>query len=217
MLEIQISPENVPTTNLALLQRLMSLFARAAAIGVLSTERITSLDPKTIKRVVGALQEQRLAPRASIDIAPLMKIGAADLDTATAKRMEVAVDHLVDALGQSPAPSSEWSTMREVFGDEPLCRLVGVSDSSMRRYASSGRSTPQAVAERLHWLAMVVADLSGAYNNFGIRRWFERPRAQLGGLSPREALGEHWRVDDPGAERVRALAAVLSGAQPLAA
>ena len=146
-----------------------------------------------------------------------MRTDAGDLDPATAKRMEAVVGELLDALGQSPAPSSEWTTMREVLGDESLCRLVGVSDTSLRRYASNGRTTPQAVEERLHWLAMVVADLSGAYNAFGIRRWFERPRPQLGGKSPREVLGDDWHVDSPAAERVRLLAAALSGAQPLAA
>jgi uncharacterized protein (DUF2384 family) len=216
MLDIQLSPENVPTANVPLLQGLMALVARTAAMGFMASERITSLDAKTIARVVGALQEQKLASRTPLDMAPLMRTDAGDLDPATAKRMEAVVGELVSALGQSPAPSSEWATMREVLGDESLCRLVGVSDTSLRRYASNGRSTPQAVAERLHWLAMVVADLSGAYNTFGIRRWFERPRPQLGGKSPREALGGNWNVDSSVAERVRVLAAALSGAQPLA-
>lgn len=217
MLDIQLSPEIVPAANVPLLQGLMALVARTAAMGFMASERITRLDAKTIARVVGALQEQKLAARTPLDMAPLMRTDAGDLDPATAKRMEAVVGELLDALGQSPAPSSEWTTMREVLGDESLCRLVGVSDTSLRRYASNGRSTPQAVAERLHWLAMVVADLSGAYNAFGIRRWFERPRPQLGGKSPREALGDDWHVDSPAAERVRLLAAALSGAQPLAA
>jgi hypothetical protein len=50
-----------------------------------------------------------------------------------------------------------------------------------------------------------------------MRRWFERPRHQLGGLSPRLTLGDAWGVDDDAAQRVRALAAALTGAQPLAA
>ena len=106
--------------------------------------------------------------------------------------------------------------MREIFGDEMLARLVGIAESTLRRYSSASRVTPQPVAERLHWLAMVVADLSGAYNTFGIRRWFERPRTQLGGRSPRQMLGIEWQVDDQGAARVRALAAALSGPQPMA-
>ena len=65
--------------------------------------------------------------------------------------------------------------------------------------------------------AMVVADLAGAYNDFGIRRWFERPRSQLDGKSPRQTLGAAWTPEDAAAARVRALAAVLSGPQPLAA
>jgi hypothetical protein len=217
MLEIQIGSDEAPAANLSLLRELMTLLARTAAMGFMPSERITSLDPASLKRVFAALQEQRLASRAPFDVAPLLKTKAVDLDAPTARRMEAAVAQLVSALEQSPSPSSEWAPMRAVFGDEPLARLVGVSETSLRRYASNGRATPQAIAERLHWIAMVVADLSGGYNDFGIRRWFERPRQQLDGLSPREALGESWSVDDPKAKRVRTLAAALHGAQPLAA
>ena len=63
---------------------------------------------------------------------------------------------------------------------------------------------------------MVVSDLAGAYNRFGIRRWFERPRAQLGGRSPRAELGPDWSPDGDAATRLRTLASALSGAQPLA-
>jgi hypothetical protein len=73
------------------------------------------------------------------------------------------------------------------------------------------------VAERLHWLALVVADLAGAYNDYGMRRWFERPRSQLGGKSPRQLLGRRWNIDSEATARVRALASVLRGANPLAA
>ena len=63
----------------------------------------------------------------------------------------------------------------------------------------------------------MVSDLAGSYNDFGMRRWFERPRTQLGGKSPRALLGSQWTPDSKAARQVRALAAVLSGAQPLAA
>jgi hypothetical protein len=107
--------------------------------------------------------------------------------------------------------------MREVFGDDMLVELLGVGASSLRRYAGGERATPDEVAARLHWLAMVVADLAGAYNDFGIRRWFERPRSQLDGKSPRQTLGSAWTPEDAAAAQVRALAGVLAGAQPLAA
>lgn len=87
----------------------------------------------------------------------------------------------------------------------------------MRRYASAERATPDDVAARLHWLAMLVADLAGAYNDHGIRRWLQRPRTQLQGRSPWQWLGEAWSPDGDAAQQVRALAAVLSGPQALAA
>ena len=63
---------------------------------------------------------------------------------------------------------------------------------------------------------MVVSDLAGAYHAIGMRRWFDRPRAQLAGHSPRAALGAEWDPDGEAATHVRALAASLSGAQALA-
>ncbi len=57
-----------------------------------------------------------------------------------------------------------------------------------------------------------LSGLAGAYNGFGIRRWFERPRAQLDGRSPREVLDIDWDPVDPDAARVRVLAAVLASA-----
>lgn len=186
-------------------------------MGVLSDQRVTKLDGATLRRLVNELQGWNLLRSATVDLAPLFRGNAADLDPQTARHMEAEVGKLVDVLDESPSPATEWATMREIFGDEALAKLVGVAEASLRRYASGTRETPQLIAERLHWLAMVVADLSGAYNAFGIRRWFERPRSQLGGRSPRESLGADWKVDDEAAARVRALAAALSGAQPLAA
>ena len=63
----------------------------------------------------------------------------------------------------------------------------------------------------------VVGDLAGSYNAFGIRRWFERPRQQLAGRSPRAELGADWSVDDATAAQVKSLAQALVGANPLAA
>jgi len=91
-------------------------------------------------------------------------------------------------------------------------RFLDISKPSLQRYASGERTTPQDVAERLHALALIVSDLAGTYNEFGIRRWFERPRAQLGERSPAAMLKRGWTPDEESARRVRALAASLSGA-----
>jgi hypothetical protein len=217
MIQIQIHPDSVPSANRRLHERLLTLLARASAMGVLAGATITQIDSQALQRVLTALHKQGLIGAAPVALAPLLKKGPALLDAATAERMADSVEQLVAVLDESPAPASEWAPMRAVFGDEVLGDLLGIAPASLRRYAGAERATPQATAERLHWLAMVVSDLAGSYNDFGMRRWFERPRTQLGGKSPRALLGARWTPDAKAAQQVRALAAVLSGAQVLAA
>ncbi len=217
VVRVQIHPESAPLVNRRLHERLLTLLARASAMGVLAGAAVTQLDAATVQRVLAALHKQGLIGTAPVALAPLLKAGPAKLDAATAERMAASVDRLIAVLDDSPAPASEWPAMRAVFGDEALGALLGIAPASLRRYAAAERATPQATAERLHWLAMVVSDLAGSYNEFGMRRWFERPRVQLGGKSPRALLGGKWTPDAKAAQQVRALAAVLTGAQPLAA
>ena len=90
-----------------------------------------------------------------------------------------------------------------------MARLLGISQSSARRYFLGSRSTPDTVAARLHFLAFVVGDLAGAYNDIGVRRWFDRPRQRLDGSTPAQTLGERWSPDDDDPRRVRELARAL--------
>ena len=143
-------------------------------------------------------------------------IGGAIVPTLTAVTKEPALlerclDQLNDALEASPAPSTEWSRLLRTLDRELLARLLGISEASVRRYAATTRETPDEVAARLHWLALIVGDLAGAYNEIGIRQWFERKRTQLGGRTPAQLLFGHWKPDDAAPQRVRALAAALSG------
>lgn len=126
-----------------------------------------------------------------------------------AGRLGTLLDELEEALVQSPVPSSEWPAMERVFDAQYLSNLLGISPSSLRRYASGARQTPDDVAARLHFVALVVGDLAGSYNDIGIRRWFERDRSQLGGQAPVDLLEGAWDPDDAGPTRVRALAASL--------
>jgi hypothetical protein len=95
---------------------------------------------------------------------------------------------LNDALAHSPHPEGEWPRVREVLGDELLGDVLGTSPSSLRRYGNGERETPDDVAWLLHATARVVSDLLGSYNDYGVRRWFQRPRAQLDGRTPRDLL-----------------------------
>ncbi len=124
------------------------------------------------------------------------------------------LDQIGDALEQSPAPEQEWRILQDVLGLDMLARLLNISHSSARRYLSGSRATPDTVANRLHFLALVVGDLSGAYNDIGIRRWFERRRERLDGNTPAQALGVQWSPDDAGPRSVQSLASAL-GTSPV--
>src|SRR5206468_7430778 len=123
--------------------------------------------------------------------------------------LERALEYLNLALEESPVPQFEWQRLAEVLGLELLGRLLGISGSSVRRYRASFRTTPDNIAEQVHFLSLVVGDLAGAYNEIGIRQWFERKRAQLDGQTPLELLKGRWRPTQPGPQRVQDLARAL--------
>lgn len=122
---------------------------------------------------------------------------------------EEALQLAIEGTEHSPMPAGEWSSLRAALGDDLLAELLHVSPSSLRRYTTGERATPEAVAARLHALAPTVADLAGAYNDFGIRRWFRRPRGALAGVTPADVLADEWDPEGPQITRVRELAANL--------
>lgn len=175
-------------------------------MGLLSSKPIVELSPTTLRAVLKAYQSQGLLGTLHTRLPALLK----DLHAGnSANGVLSTLSAVLEAIDGSPVPEREWPTMRNVFGDDDLAQLLSVSASSLKRYASGERSTPDDIADRVHWLAMVVAALSGSYNEIGIRRWFERPRAQLDGRSPRQTLGSNWRSGTPNAQRVRDLAESL--------
>jgi len=150
-----------------------------------------------------------------LDVARDVGIGRAltmPRDPTDEKRWEGFVLDLLDALEESPLPRTEWVGLERVLGADLLADLIGISPSSLRRYAAGTRDTPDDVAARLHFLALVVGDLSGSYNDFGVRRWFKRRRSQLGGQAPVDLLQGAWDPQEEGPEEVRKLAAALLGA-----
>ena len=132
------------------------------------------------------------------------------LPCSDAARLSALLEKINEALEQSPAPAHEWRALQGVLGVELLTRLLGISESSARRYMSGNRSTPDAIAARLHFLAFVVGDLAGAYNDIGVRRWFDRPRERLDGNTPAQSLGDEWSPRDHEPRRVRELARELA-------
>ncbi len=121
------------------------------------------------------------------------------------------IERLGDAIEGSPMPRRELVGLLRVYGHEALVPLLGISPASLRRYAAGSRVVPDAVAARIHYLALVTADLAGSYNEFGLRRWWDRPRDALDGRSPRAALGDAWDPVDEVARRIADLAGALAG------
>jgi hypothetical protein len=121
------------------------------------------------------------------------------------------LQEVLAAFEDSPVPQHEWVPLTSLLGDEALARLVGTSVSSVHRYRNGSRPTPDDVAARLHTVAMIVSDLAGSYNDFGIRRWFQRRRSALGDSTAAEILAGNWSPDDEPVQEVRSLAQALLG------
>jgi hypothetical protein len=113
---------------------------------------------------------------------------------------------VIAALEASPVPKYEWPAVSRVLDTDLLASLLGISVSSLRRYLSGSRDTPDDVAARLHHLALIVGDLAGAYNDVGIRRWFGRRRTALNDKTPAALLSGEWSSEEEGPQKVRALA-----------
>jgi hypothetical protein len=116
---------------------------------------------------------------------------------------------LLEALESSPLPEREIHRLAALLGYPRLSELTAVSEPSLRRYAAGERRVPDPVAQRLHFLAMLIAILRGSFNEFGVRRWFERPRQALGGRAPASALSGDWSPDEHSPEAVMQLAIEL--------
>ncbi len=183
----------------------MTALTRAAAMGLLPQEPvIESLDADTLWSVMDHL--------ARAGIGRGLHRSVAEPSAANAPGYERLLDDINEALEESPAPAYEWPRLSGVLGIELLARLLAVSPSSIRRYKEQARITPDAVAARLHFLTLLVGDLSGTYNEIGIRRWFDRSRTLLGDQSPADLLQGEWAPGDPGPSRIRALARSLLSA-----
>ena len=203
MTMIRITTVDPPLNGPATRSRALDLVRRASAVGLLSGHGlIERLDLALLRSIARAAAVEGVGQEAAL---ALLDEGARPDEVAA------AISQLDDALSESPMPARELQQLLTVEDVDQIADWTGSSPVSLRRYASGTRTMPDALAERIHWLALVVADLSGAYNELGIRRWFERRRTQLDGRAPRDYLHGDWDPQSGEAERVRTLAAALAG------
>lgn len=174
--------------------------ARAYAMGLLPGE-IARLDETVMKGLGQGLADAGIARGLNLELEAVASTGP--------ERLSVLFKKISAALDESPVPDREWRSVERILGLESMAELIGVSVSSARRYFAGERTTPDGVAARLHFLAFVVGDLAGAYNDVGVRRWFHRPRKLLNGNTPAQLLEGNWEPHDDGPRQVRELAAAL--------
>jgi len=199
---IRIESVRFPFTSPGVVFQAIMAFGRADSMGLLpANERIDTLDLASLRKLVRHIQRAGIAR--TIQFGPEHDVADSDAG------LERTLEHLNTALEESPAPEFEWNRMMEILGLELLSRLLGISSSSVRRYKAAARTTPDDVAERLHFLSLIVGDLSGAYNEIGIRQWFDRKRAQLSGRAPSDLLKGRWRPGQPASRQVQDLARSL--------
>lgn len=201
MAHVQSTAEKSPVFHEDVLPVALRALHRGEAMGFTAAE--DDVSDRAIAAFIDELWKERIGQK---DVATLKTyfIGTR-FDPV---RVREAFRGIYDALGENPVPRREWRALRAYFDDDRLASLLGISESSVQRYARGTRVTPDPIVARLHWLALVVGHLNGSYNEYGVRRWFARPRKALGGRSPQETLlaDGDWSPDGEAARRVGSLA-----------
>jgi hypothetical protein len=173
---------------------------RAEAMGLVEPGA-TRLESADVARLVSRIRD------AGIARGPALRFD--NVEAPSVEESESLLRLVIAALEASPVATLEWPSVSRVLELEALAALLNISVTSLRRYLSRERETPDDVAARLHHVALIVGDLAGAYNDVGIRRWFERKRSALGGRTPAALLTGDWSPEDPGPMKVRDLASSL--------
>ena len=202
MTMIRITSVADPLNRPGILSAAMGVVRRAVGAGLLSERAsIDTLDLDLIHNIARGASRAGVGSDAAVAL----------LERTNDDHLGQLLTRLDAALTDSPMPERELAELLRVYDYGQLASLVGTSVASLRRYAAGTRNVPDAIAERLHYVALVTSDLAGSYNEFGLRRWWDRSRALLGDRSPRQALGRDWSADDPAAGTVAELATSLVG------
>lgn len=177
---------------------------KADSMGLLTSSVDTlNLDLDAIIKVACCVTKQGIGRR--IVINPERWYGYSSDDLACRLRQ------LTEIMEETPIPEKEWKRIRTLLNDDMVAKIIGISEQSVRRYATDERATPDDVAARLHWLALTTGDLQGAYNDDGVRNWFKRPRKSFGDKSPIAILGgQSWSPAAEEAKRIRKFARELT-------
>jgi len=189
------------------------LLAKAQTMGFMpsgASERV-KLNRRLLVRIAHVLESDGVAIESGARLRQLSAGRSEDEAEGTAE-WERALQEILEAVAASPRPHGEWQPARDLLGDELLARVLGgISISSLRRYAAGTRTTPDDIAWRLHVVATVLSSILGSYNDYGVRRWFDRRRSRLNGATPAEAIAQAQNESDELLQTTLALADQLTG------
>ncbi len=186
---------------------MVSILARLRAMGVIGAEPLElpaeRIDLETIRAAFRQAAQAGIGRQLAAYVLSVQR--------PSLQRLLASLEGLQQATEESPVPRSEWPALEGIFGAETLAHLLGVSPASVHRYRRAEREASDRVVARLHFLALLVADLSGAYTEEGVRLWFARPRTLLQGRRPSEILSGDWSPEQPQVARVKELGRSLTG------
>ena len=200
MAQTQIKSKFDPIAIRSMRTLAIEVWRRAEGMGLVDANA-SQLDAADIPRLLKRVGDAGIARGAALHFD--------NVEPPSVAEAEALLKLVIAALDSSPAPKFEWPAVSRVIDAEQLAPLLNVSVSSLKRYASGERDTPDEVAARLHHVALIVGDLAGAYNEVGVRRWFERKRTALNGRAPAALLAGDWNPDDSSPQKVRELARSL--------
>lgn len=206
----QIASVESPLDDSAIVASAFRALARVQMMSLWEPSAGLILDRDLYDAVVESLHEAGMANGLRVwrMTDPLRSLEGDDLSQAWL----TAWTSIGDVVDECPYPQGEWGPARALLGDDLLGEVLSISASSLRRYATGSRETPDRIATRLHAISQITSALAGSYNDYGIRRWFERVRTQLDLRRPKELLTGDWSPDDEGPRRVIDLAEKLVGA-----
>ena len=166
--------------------------ALADAVRATPLERWTAADPYLALLVHRAVLDAR---------------AAADGEGRDALRIALErLSHALAALGEAeevgdartPKEIARWLAGAIEVPQRDVAALLGVDLRRFQRWISAReRTQPEGEeARRLRALARLVAQLRHAFTPAGVLAWFDWPRPELGGATPRELLGDPVRLPD---------------------
>lgn len=166
--------------------------ALAAAVRATPLERWVAADPYL------AL----LVHRAVLDAQAAVDGAARDALRIALERLSHALAALAEAeeVGEERTPKelARWLAASVEVPQRDLADLLGVDLRRLQRWLSAReRTRPEGEeARRLRAVARVVAQLRHAFTAAGVVAWFDWPRRDLGGATPRELLADPLRLPD---------------------